>query len=48
LTYRIRARAERDLVKAQQWYERQRAGLGVEFRAAVDEILAHLPTRPLM
>ena len=50
MTYRlrIRARAERDLIKAQQWYEGQRPGLGGEFRAAVDEILVHLPTQPLI
>jgi len=50
LTYRllIRPRAERDLIEAQQWYEAQRPGLGREFRAEVDKILAQLPSHPLM
>jgi plasmid stabilization system protein ParE len=50
LSYRllIRPRAERDLVEVQQWYEAQRPGLGREFRAEVDKILAQLPDHPLM
>ncbi len=45
---RIRTRAQRDLLEAEEWYEGKRPGLGLEFRAAVDQILAHLPANPLI
>jgi len=29
--------AEDELIEAQMWYDRQRSGLGKEFRSAIDE-----------
>jgi toxin ParE1/3/4 len=50
LSYRvlIRSLAEGDLAKAQRWYEWERKGLGKEFRAEVDRVLAQVADHPLM
>jgi hypothetical protein len=34
--------AEEELIEAEKWYERQRAGLGQEFRTAIDEAMERL------
>lgn len=39
--------AEEELIEAEKWYERQRAGLGQEFRIAIDEGMDRLLTAPL-
>ena len=42
----LRARAERDIQSAFEWYESQRAGLGAEFRAALRERLEAVRVHP--
>lgn len=42
----IRPRAETDLRKAQDWYERQRAGLGTELLADIDATIQSLIRDP--
>ena len=44
----VRARAERDIARAQLWYEAQRRGLGAEFRFEVDKVLSQLRDNPLI
>lgn len=44
----VRPLAELDLDSAQRWYEHQRAGLGDEFRDAVDQLLIRLSETPLI
>ena len=44
----VRPLAEQDLVEAQTWYEEKRAGLGSEFRAAVDAAFQRLSESPLL
>lgn len=39
--------AEEELIEAEKWYERQRAGLGQEFRTAIDEGMERLLKAPL-
>jgi toxin ParE1/3/4 len=39
--------AEDELIEAEKWYERQRPGLGQEFRAAIDEAMERLLKTPL-
>ena len=39
--------AEDELIAAQHWYESQRAGLGQEFRSAIDEAMERLLKAPL-
>ena len=39
--------AENELIEAQKWYERQRSGLGQEFRSAIDEAMERLLKAPL-
>ena len=39
--------AEDELIEAQKWYERQRQGLGKEFREAIDEAMQRLVKTPL-
>jgi hypothetical protein len=39
--------AEEELIEAEKWYERQRAGLGQEFRLAIDEGMERLLKAPL-
>jgi toxin ParE1/3/4 len=39
--------AEDELIAAQRWYETQRAGLGQEFRKAIDEAMDRLAEAPL-
>jgi toxin ParE1/3/4 len=48
LTHRVtvRSEAERDLEEAQDWYDRQRDGLGEEFRGTVDDLVARLVVAP--
>jgi len=38
--------AEQELVEAERWYEAQRAGLGGEFRHAVEEAMVRLLEAP--
>jgi toxin ParE1/3/4 len=42
----VRQVAESDLEAAQDWYERQRQGLGAEFREAVDLLFRRLADNP--
>jgi plasmid stabilization system protein ParE len=44
--YRFTPRAERDLVAARRWYNRQGADLGVRFAAAVTKALDFVRTKP--
>jgi len=44
----IRPEAEADLVKARDWYERQRAGLESEFLLCVEEVLERIGRTPEM
>ncbi len=39
--------AEEELIAAEKWYEKQRAGLGREFRTAIDEGMERLVKAPL-
>jgi len=39
--------AEEELIEAEKWYERQRPGLGREFRITIDEGMEHLLKAPL-
>ena len=39
--------AEDELIEAQKWYDRQRSGLGKEFRSAIDEAMERLIKAPL-
>lgn len=43
---RVRRRAEDDIRKARDWYERRRTGLGAEFLASVANALARLEELP--
>jgi len=38
--------AEEELIEAERWYERQRPGLGREFRSAIDEAMERLLKAP--
>lgn len=44
----VHPRVEAQLGEAFLWYERERAGLGAEFIAAVDEAILALSTGPLL
>ena len=39
--------AEEELIEAEKWYERQRPGLGREFRTAIDDGMERLLKVPL-
>jgi toxin ParE1/3/4 len=39
--------AEDELIEAQKWYDRQRSGLGDEFRGAIEEAMERLIKAPL-
>lgn len=43
----LRRAAELDLGAIEDWYESQRQGLGGEFRAAVDDVIARIADNPL-
>jgi plasmid stabilization system protein ParE len=43
----FRPQAEQELLDAERWYEQRRPGLGREFRAALDEVLARVRVLPL-
>jgi hypothetical protein len=43
----FRPQAERELLDAERWYEDRKPGLGIEFRAALDEVLARVRALPL-
>ncbi|MFM7739172.1 MAG: type II toxin-antitoxin system RelE/ParE family toxin [Planctomycetota bacterium] len=43
----FRPQAERELLDAEQWYEERGPGLGRRFRAAVDQTVSSVSTRPL-
>ena len=40
-------KAEEELIEAEKWYEKQRPGLGREFRTAIDEGMERLLKAPL-
>ncbi len=42
----LRPEAQVDLLAARDWYERQRAGLGIEFAEAFEEMLARIEILP--
>ena len=42
----VRPEAEQDLAEGRTWYDGQRAGLGVEFLTAVDEIFDRIGETP--
>lgn len=42
----VRPLAERDLGDAQRWYEERRAGLGSDFRAAIDKVFRRIAGNP--
>jgi plasmid stabilization system protein ParE len=42
----VRPEAQVDLLEARDWYNRQRAGLGVEFIHAVEELFEQIRTNP--
>lgn len=42
----ISSAAERDIEDARLWYERQRAGLGVDFVLSVDDAMARILVNP--
>ena len=42
----VRAAAAADVEEAYLWYQRQRAGLGEEFLAAVDAVVCDIVTHP--
>lgn len=39
--------AEDELIEAEKWYEKQRLGLGQEFRSAIQEAMERLVRAPL-
>jgi plasmid stabilization system protein ParE len=43
----LRRAAELDLTGIEDWYESQQAGLGAEFREAIDELFGHIGNNPL-
>jgi hypothetical protein len=43
----FRPQAERELLEAERWYEDRRSGLGGQFRAALDQVLARVSEQPL-
>lgn len=43
----LRRAAELDLAAIEDWYEAQQAGLGTEFRKAVDELVGRIGDNPL-
>jgi plasmid stabilization system protein ParE len=43
----LRRAAELDLAGIQDWYESQQAGLGFEFRKAIDELFRQIGNEPL-
>jgi plasmid stabilization system protein ParE len=43
----VRRAAEIDVMRAEDWYEAQRPGLGHEFREAVDATIARIAEKPL-
>ena len=50
MSYRIliRKRAENNIAEAFDWYEKQRAGLGVEFLQSVEASILVLQNNPLL
>ena len=42
----VRHRCQKDLAEAFAWYERQQAGLGERFVAAVEDVFLKLGTKP--
>jgi len=44
----VRRTAELDIAEAQVWYERQRSGLGADFRSEVSKIVTILHETPLI
>lgn len=49
MTWRVvfRPQAEDDALEVRTWYESRREGLGREFGAAVDELVARITANPL-
>ena len=48
LPIRLRPEALDELAEAWRWYEGQRQGLGDEFRACVDAVMAEIARAPLL
>jgi plasmid stabilization system protein ParE len=46
LPVRFRPLARQELEEAIGWYERQQAGLGIEFKEAVDQMLTRIAETP--
>ena len=44
----LRPEAERDIAEAAEWYDRQRAGLSQQFRAALDRAFSSIEENPLL
>ena len=44
----LRSEAERDIAEAAEWYDRQRAGLSLQFRSALDSTLSSIEENPLL
>ena len=44
----LRPEAERDIGEAAEWYDRQRAGLSLQFRTALDRIFSSIEEGPLL
>ena len=44
----VRPEVDADLLEAEAWYEKQRAGLGREFLLAARETMVRLPQNPLL
>lgn len=42
----LRPEAERDIAEAAEWYDQQRAGLSLQFRAALDNTFASIEENP--
>ena len=43
----VEPEAEEELTRAAEWYESKREGLGYEFVAAIDQVLASITRQPL-
>jgi toxin ParE1/3/4 len=44
----IRPEAKTDLVDAFQWYQKQRPGLGHDFKLCIDEVISKVQKNPLI
>ena len=44
----LRPEAEKDIAEAAAWYDQQRAGLSLQFRAALDRTFSSIDENPLL